>query len=739
MKGTAKTSSIISYLYWFLPPVLLSLFTFLVYWPTLRYAFVFDDFPTIIEYIHARTFSPWNVFFRCSRWLSRILNQYTFSRWQDNPFAYRIFDVILHIVIGVMIFAFVAKLLSNVKKNVFLQQYAYPLAILVSGLFLLHPVQTQTATYITQMRLEGLVVFFVFAVLLSYLYATRATSIAAKWVLYGLTFVLAAFATGTKEIIITLPVLVVLVDWFFIAEGDWQDFKTRLWVHGGLTFIVVWFLSHYGAAQVKNIVAAATTPVHNNRGNTITAQPTEFITTGVFFISQFKVILHYLGIFFWPFGLCFDYGYKLARGFWEFDVIVPLITLCTLIGGSVYLFIKNQTNIVSFAFAWFFLTMLPRTSIFPGTELICDYKTYIASFGVLFLIAVGLLHAAIFLFNAAKRLYGYNFAFVHYALAVTLFIGMLGGATKMRNDVWCTEESFWKDVIDKNPQDARAWNNYAVALNIKGDEPNAIKSFEQAITVDGLYAEPHINLATIYHMHGARDKAYAHYTRALEIGEAHPELFNNLGMFHREEGGLAQAEHCFREAVTIRPSFSRAWKNLGDLYMQTNKVAQAEDCYNHALQGDAVDDELVYIHSVANCALGRPDKALANLEQLAAKNYRDAAFYLGSAYFGMRRYADACKHLKVMYEKQPNVNAYAYNYALALLNVGRSAEALPLFDQCRKNEQEHPYAGLHYGRCLFETGKKEEAKKQLTALLRSSKEDFVRKDVVLYLKEVKLA
>jgi len=705
----------------------------------LTYGFVFDDFPTILEYIHARTLDVKGLFFNGSRWISRILNQYTFTRWKDNPFGYRIFDVLLHIIIGIMVFIFVAKLLSGLKKNAFLQKHAYILAILVSGLFLLHPAQTQTVTYITQMRLEGLVVFFVFAVLISFLFAARAPSSVLKYSLYGVSFILAAFATGTKEIIVTLPALVVLVDWFFIAEGDWNDFKTRLWAHGCLTFIVFWYLSRFGIAKTKNVVAAATTPVHNNRGNMITAQPTEFITTSFFFISQFKVILHYLGIFFWPVGLCFDYGYKLAHGFFEFDVIAPLFTLCSIIGGAIYLFIKNRANVISFAIAWFMCTIVPRASIFPGTELVCDYKTYIASFGILFLFGVGILHAALYICNVVARLHLLQFKVSHYIALCALFFLGLGFVSKVRNNAWSTEEAFWKDVIDKNPTDARAWNNYAVALNIKGDEPNAIKCFEKSIEVDNFYAEPHINLATLYQMHGIRDRAYAHYVRALEIGEAHPELFNNLGMFHLEEGVLEQAEHCFREAVNLRPYFSRAWKNLGDVYVRTNKLATAKDCYEHALHGDMVDDELVYAHGVICYNLERFDEAIPDFEKIAGKNYRDSAFYLGASYFTVHRYTEACTYLEIMYKQQPGNHSYAYNYALALLNVKRSAEALPLFKQCMVNSRENPYATLHYGRCLFETGKKNEAKKHFASLLRSCKEDFVKRDVLTYMKEVKLA
>ncbi len=97
-----------------LAPVSLFVVTFLIYYPTLVYGFVFDDLPTIIHYIHARTLDIKGMFFANSRWISRILNQYTYVNWKENPFAYRIFDVCLHLVIAFMIFRLLLLLLSQI-------------------------------------------------------------------------------------------------------------------------------------------------------------------------------------------------------------------------------------------------------------------------------------------------------------------------------------------------------------------------------------------------------------------------------------------------------------------------------------------------------------------------------------------------------------------------------------------------------------------------------------------------
>lgn len=713
---------------WLITPALLGLFTFIVYYPSLRYGFVFDDFPTIIEYIHARKLDVSGLFFKIDRWVSRLLNQYTFVNWGKNPFAYRIFDVLLHIIIGVMIFVFVAFLFKKTRKHAFLQEHAYLLATLVAGLFLLHPAQTQTVSNITQMRLEGLVVFFTFAVLLCFIFAVRAKSSVLQHILYGFAFIFAAFGSGSKEIIVTLPFLVVFVDWFFIAEGDWADFKTRLWAHGCIFGVVFGLLYKYGVVRPQAIAAVIETPIHNNRGNVITTKPSEFITAWVFFFSQFKIIMHYIVMFFVPVGLSFDYGYKLSPSFFSYDVIAPLCMLLALGGGMLYLFVKDRAHAIVFCFAWFFCAILPRASFFPGMELACDYKSYVASFGIFLCIALALMY----LLRQVKR--------AHLFLMLPLFFIALGLAAGQRNRVWRSEEALWKDVLDKNPKIARAWNNYAVALSDRGDREGAIKMFEKAIEVDNWYAEPHINIATLLRLkQGNRDQVYARYVRALEIGEAHPELFNDLGTFYHEGKFFEQAEACFKEALRLRGYFSLAWRNLGNLYYSLQKYDQALGCYENAIHGDFVEDEMVYMYGLTAYLLGKYDQALESFEPLAQKNYKEAAFYTGGIYFGKHKYEQACRYFEVMYKQHPENVSCIYNYALTLLNLNRPAEARPLFFECMKHPYENQYSVLHYGRCLFELGMKDEAKKVLTDVLKSTVPDFVKRDTIAYMKEVKLS
>lgn len=716
-----------------LAPLGLVLFTFLIYYPTLVYGFIFDDLPTIIEYIHVRKIDFWGQFFHNPRWISRYLNQVTFVNWGQNPWAYRIFNMFLHLSIGLLVFYFLMAVLSRYKKNEFIQQNTFLISFFTAALFLLHPVQTQTATYITQMRLEGLVAFLFFAVLLCFVSAAYTKNIMLKYSLYACSLILSAFATGTKEIAVVLPFITVIVDWFFVAQGDWNDFKNRIPLHLGYAAIVFGLFFRYGYLVPRNIANTLATPVHNNRGNILTPTSQEYITTYYYFITQFKVILHYIFVFIFPVNLCFDYDYKLSTGLFKLDVIIPFLTLLSLLGLLLLRLRKNLADFVTFGFLWFFILMLPRTSFFISTELICDYKTYTASFGLFFLIAFLFAWVFDFMANFVSKS---NYVYAQPAMILGLVL-VLGFATKSRNHVWSSELLFWKDAAEKSGK-ARCYHNYANAYADMGDIKTAMSLYQTAIEIDNFYGEPHINLGLMYQNMGQDDVALEHYKRALEIGEGHPELFNNLGILNMKHQAYAEAENCFRQALELRPYHSSTLFNLGNLYYIKGQPKEAEKFFDAALHGNGSAPQLFYMYGMVCFENGNPQKAVELLQNVDLK-YQKTAFYLGASFFVLKEYKKAVEYLAIAYQNDKNDNTLTYNYALALMNTGDYANAVPLFASCKSDEQRCPFAGLHHARCLVEIGQKDAAKVLLKDLAKRTKNIYVKQDVVDYMKQAKIA
>ena len=144
---------------------------------------------------------------------------------------------------------------------------------------------------------------------------TRASTIYAKSILYFLFCILCILACGTKEIIIITPVLLAIFDWFLVAQGNTKALKSRWWIHATSWLIIapiyIYFLKPSYFAKVFGFAIET----QNNIGNVLTQDPHAKITSSWYFISQFKVILHYLFIFLWPFSISVDYDWMLVESF----------------------------------------------------------------------------------------------------------------------------------------------------------------------------------------------------------------------------------------------------------------------------------------------------------------------------------------------------------------------------------------------------------------------------------------
>lgn len=692
---------------------------------------MFDDFPYIVQNSHIKAFLPKQIFFLHTRWISLFLNQLTYKFWGLTIFGYRIINLSIHITSGILVFIIVHTLLKNLKRNNFLKNNSFLLATITCALYLLHPVQTQTVVYITQMRLEGLVNLFSFLTILSFIFAFKTKNFAIKALLYALTTILISFSAGTKEIVIVLPVLIILVDWFFLAEGKFSSFKKRILIHFLLIAIMLMTFSKLKYHPIKKTITLSTTQMQNNRGNALTyKKPKAPITPNKFFISQFKVILHYINMYFYPLHISFDYDFFLSEKFTDKDVLIPLAILLLILFSALFMFIRNQANIFTFSVLWFFVAVLPRASIIPSTELVCDYKTHLASFGILFLIAFLILK----LINKISEMFFLQKQHKIFQQAALGLIALtLGFTSYSRNLVWKTDLAYWADTVKSAPRKARGFNNYAVALMNTGQPKLAVENYLKAIECEPTYGEPQVNLAIHYQRTGDRKKANERYQLALKSGEGHPELFNNLGMFYLEDKKFDKAETAFKKALELyafygRGVYSRAMINMGRVYHLQNKLKQAIEYYEIAFKEDNFAHHFHYLHGLAAFQAQLHDKAISSLErvQRTQKNYQNTSHMLASCYYQKQDYKNASKNFGFHYEQNKNDISRAYNYAQALLNLKEYETALPLFEQCKTNEHQYPFAQLHTAKCLKGLGKIDLAKKELISIVQTTKNNNIK-------------
>lgn len=684
-------------------PVILAIITELFYWPSRNYPFEFDDIPNIIKFHEIRFANLTDLFFSGPRWISYWLNTILYKFAGFNPNLYRQLNILLHIIAGLLIFNLIYKLLSllNSKttqapqspQKLFLNKYKLIISTLISALFLLHPVQTQTVTYVIQGQLEGLATLFVLLILNLFVISATTT----KKLIYILStvslFLIALLATGSKEIVIVTPALIFLIDWFYIAQGDYQKILNRKYIYLSLVILLFGaYLYFLKPAFFKNILLLNSSHA-NTIGNIVTDSKSDKITPYLYLISEFRVILHYLYIFIWPFNLSFDYDWKLVSSFFDFASFGPFLILLIIAGYIIKRLRKNRIDPIAFGLLWFFIVILPRSSIIPSPELINDYKTYLASFGILLILALSLTKLLVWFKNK------FNYQNYFYIGTLSIFIIFLGMLTYQRNLVSETELSYWSDIVKKAPNKARNHNNYGIALTKVQEYKLAIIELKKAISIEGkpanmaqFYWDPYNNLANLYALTNRVQEAVELLEYGLKFNNTAAEPYNNLGMFYINLHDLDRAEFNLRRSLAIKSYHGKALFNLAKVYVLRKQFSQALEFLQTACFNSDLDTEpQAHINALelyANVALHIHNTA--NIKQIceALLQYKpqdqQALFNLAGVYVDHKDYSKAIKIYQQLIKLEPLDTRYLNNLSEVYRRNHQPRLALETIEQALK-------------------------------------------------------
>jgi tetratricopeptide (TPR) repeat protein len=730
--AVANKSSADQWWHYFIPPILLSVVTAIVYYPSLVYPFQFDDLANISKKFDIR-FLDWKThLFGYSRWVGELLNRITYQVGEYfrfggggfDPYYYRVINTGIHIATGMLVLAFVYRLLSRLTDDSFLKNNALKIASLTSALFLLHPVQTQTVSYIIQARLEGMATFFTLIALLLMVVGMQARSMLTSVAAYALAGFVAFVSCGTKEIVVVLPFLGVLVDLFFVARGDVKKVFKRAALHAIIGVIIFVTLAKFLNVGFFKKVLSMSEVVSNNRGNILNGGHANAITAWHFLISEFKVILHYLTIFFVPLGLSVEYDWKMVNGFFAPDCIFPLLGLLALGGYAIYRWTQDSKSLYSFSLAWFFIAVAPRSTILPSPELVCDYKTYLASIGVFFWMAVMLVHLYDYAYeNDFFALFPSSRQMQTSVLSLACVVG-LGYAAHQRNLVWETPVSLWLDIVEKAPLKARGQNNLGVALSEAGRYEEAIPHFIQAVKLDKQYSDPWSNIAVCYSVKGNDDSAIQALREAIRLNPEYAEAQNNLGSLLIKKGEFVAAEGSLKNAVLIRPHYGKAWFNLGRLYLEQKKHDEAWQAFLNATKGDLDNANVFNIVGQVGLQIGKYEGAVVAFQEALkrANGVEDAnvEFNLANGYFLTNRYSEARQIFNKLALKHPEEHRFGYNLAETMFMQGDFSQAQPLFASIAKKTDTLPNAPMRAAQCLEKSGLLKEAAEYVGTMLASS-------------------
>lgn len=514
----------------------------------LRTPFVFDDDVAIVgnESIR-RLWPPWMPLWAparrvmAGRPLPNLTLAINYALGGLDPWGYHAVNVALHVAAGLALFGIVRRTLPRAGLPAAIVGAASALALAVAAVWLVHPLQTDAVTYVTQ-RTEVLMGLCYLVTLYA---AIRAWDAPRPWTVVAI--IACALGMTSKEVMVSAPAMVLVYDWVFFAPFA-ETWRRRRGLYAGLA--ATWLV--LGALLVF-------TPRTDTIGFDAGIGPWEYLTT------QAGVLTQYLRLALWPDALCIDHGVWVAHG-WR-EIVLPGALVVALVAATVWALARRRPG--GFLGAWFFGILAPTSSVVPiVTEVMAERRLYLPLAAVVMLVVIG---GAV----AMHRLFARRWRAVGVACA-TVLVATLALATVARNRVYASEETILADVVRKRPDNYRARNNLASVLIDAGRRDEARAQLLAAIRLEPRFALPYYNLGTLLLDEDRPDEAAVQLEHALRLDPENAQARVNLGTALVDLDRLDEAALQYAAAARLDPSLAEARHNLGMILLHQGDAAAAE-------------------------------------------------------------------------------------------------------------------------------------------------------------------
>jgi Flp pilus assembly protein TadD len=473
---------------------------------------------------------------------------------QYNVTGYHVVNVLIHVTTGIFLYFFV-KTTLHLPLLHFKDTTATWIASFTVLLWLVHPLHTQSVTYIVQRMNSMASMFYVLSMLL-YTRGRLTSDKRRRWLLFTGCILAGILAIGSKEIALTIPFFLLLYEWYFFQDLSLIWFKKYLISFAGvMVFLALSALMYMGTETLHNILV-----VPGDFDFTLTERV----------LTEFRVVIVYLKLLLFPHPsqLNIDYDFPLSRSL--FDPISTLFALGTIIGMfGLALYISKKERLLSFCVLWFFGNLVIESSVIM-LDILFEHRTYLPSM-LLSLLVVTLV----------VRYTKLPWLRVVVLCAVALVYAVW---TYERNSLWANEIALWSDCVVKSPHKARPHTNLGYALMSQGNLKEAIHHYTEALRIAPSYVIAHNNLGDALARQGKVAEAVYHYTEALRLNPHYAEAHNNLGNALMDEGKAEEAVRHYTEALRLNPNAALFHNNLGSALAHQGKVEEAVRHYTEALR-----------------------------------------------------------------------------------------------------------------------------------------------------------
>lgn len=347
-------------------------------------SFHFDDKPAIVDNYVIHRFDVKEIFSTSTRPILDLTFALNYYFGKLDVFGYHLVNLMLHIANGIMLYFILLWTVNPENRANPTDPINFRLPLYASLIFVVHPIQTQAVTYIVN-RSSVLATTFYLLALLLFIKAFRqraqdtekmTKNLHPSKLYLGGVFLASCLAMGTKQIAATLPIMILIYDFYFISDGNLKIVKNHWKIHL-LMFSTIAIAIYFSFSGLKMFVSF-------DYAKGVPMPQEEPITSFHYFLTQLHVIPYYIKLLFVPTNLNLDYDWPITRNV-DFPTVLFFVMLMSLIIIAIILF--RRSRLVSFGIIWFFLTLSVTSSFIVIYDVIFEHRLYLPSIGFTIIIA----------------------------------------------------------------------------------------------------------------------------------------------------------------------------------------------------------------------------------------------------------------------------------------------------------------------------------------------------------------
>jgi len=274
-------------------------------------------------------------------------------------------------------------------------------------------------------------------------------------------------------------------------------------------------------------------------------------------------------------------GFHMERARIAYDILYVVkdpALLCSVIAvlatsAAAFMFRKRFRR-VSFGTVWFGVLLIPFLNFIPINATVAEHWLYLPAIGF-FIVVSAILCRALDMRSIGLAI----------ASFCAVIIAILSTLTVSQNYVWRDPVYFYKYTLEYSPWSSRLHSNLGVEYASRNMVQEAENEYKEAIKLDGSGGVVTLcNLASLYYYSGREDDAIKAYEQAMSIREGYVPPYMCMGNIYYVKGDFKRAAEYFEKAVLLDPGDAVIWDKLGDARMENKEYDKALEAYKMAIK-----------------------------------------------------------------------------------------------------------------------------------------------------------